>query len=182
MKVLLLFFCLFNFFLSFSQNSTMSISVHQDLRLLLVGDDRGNEIFTPDILVRMEIEAFKLKKSSFPVYFGVEYSDLSQSTLFRFMLGVGFVTKFSFSDKFLFGVFLDHGLLGRGKSTFLSKDKEIEESSFMSLSLSFETSYPLSEKVRLSLLYQLLDRQDLTIRYGNRRINGSVFLGVKFAL
>ena len=67
------------------------------------------------------------------------------------MLGVGFVTKFSFSDKILFGLYLDHGLLGRGKSSFLKEDN-MDESTFMSFSLSFETSYPVSEKIRLSII------------------------------
>ena len=159
----------------------MSISVHQDLRLLLVGDDRGNGIFTPDVLIRFEFEAFKLKKSSFPLYIGFEYADLSRSTLMRFILGVGFVTKLPFSDKFLFGFYIDHGLLARGKSTFLNKSK-MEESTFMGLSCNLETTYPITEKIRLSIMYQLLDRQDLSARFGGRNINGSIFFGVKFAL
>ena len=179
--MLLLFFCLCSFIPIFGQESNTSISVNQDIRLLLVGDDRGNGKFTPDILIRLEFEAFKLQKSSIPLYIGIEYSDLNSSTLIRFMLGVGFVTKFSFSDKFLFGVYLDHGLLGRGKSSFLKEDN-MDESTFMSFSLSFETSYPISEKIRLSIMYQLLDRADLSTRFGGNNINGSAFLGVKFAL
>ena len=181
MKVVLIFFCCFNILLCKAQESTMSISAHQDLRLLFIGDDRGNGIFTLDLLVRFEFEAFKLKKSSFPVYIGFEYSDLNRSSLMRFMIGIGFVTRFNFLDKFLFGFYIDHGLLARGKSTFLNKNI-MDESTFMGLSCNLETTYPLSEKIRLSLMYQLLDRQDLSSRYGGRNINGSVFLGVKFAL
>jgi hypothetical protein len=160
----------------------MSISVHQDLRLLLVGDDHGNDSFTTDLLIRFEFEAFKLKKSSFPIYIGIEYSDLNSASLQRFMLGIGFVTKFSFLEKFLFGVYLDHGIILRGKGSFLGQ-KAMDESSFMSLSLNFETSYPITEKLRLSILYQCLDRKDLTSRFQtDHNVKGSVFLGVKFAL
>lgn len=160
----------------------MNLSVHQDLRLLFVGDDHGNSSFTPDLSVRLEIEAFKLKKSSFPIYLGIEYSDLNSASFQRFFIGIGFVTKFYFSEKFIFGFYIDHGIILRGKGSFLSEET-MDESSFMGLSLNFETTYPITEKLRLSLLYQAIDRRDLTSRFeSNFNIKGSVFLGVKFAL
>jgi len=188
-KVLLLFFCLFSFLSSKGQESMMSISVHQDVRLLFIGDERGNSAFTPDLLIRFEVEAFKLKKSSFKLYFGAEYADLNSAAFQRFLLGIGYQTKFSFSEKFIFGLYIDHGIILRGKNSFLAKNKPPpskkidEESSFMGLSINFETTYPISQKMRLSLLYQAIDRRDLTSRFGSTtNIKGSVFLGVKLAL
>lgn len=189
MKVLLLFFCLFSFLLSKGQESTMSISVHQDLRLLMVGDEHGNSAFTPDLLIRLEAEAFKLKRSSFNLYFGIEYADLKSATFQRFLLGLGYQTKLPFSEKFIFGIYIDHGIILRGKNSFLAKSKPVslknmdDESTFMSVSINFETTYPISQKMRLSFLYQIIDRRDLTSRFGtSTNIKGSVFVGVKFAL
>ena len=75
MKVLVLFLFLFSFLPSIGQESVipnkdqdesfMSLSVYQDLKLLFVGDDLGNSAFTPDILVKLEVDAFVLKNGSF---------------------------------------------------------------------------------------------------------------------
>jgi hypothetical protein len=181
--------CLFSFLPSNGQESTMSISIHQDVRLFLFGDDRGNSSFTPDLLVRLEVDAFKLKKSSIRMYFGAEYSDLNSANFQRFLLGVGYITKFSFLEKFIFGLYVDHGIIFRGKGSFLIKNdpphqkKMDDETSYMGLSINFETTYPITKKLRLSLLYQAIDRKDLTSRFGTEyNTKGSIFLGVKFAL
>jgi len=182
MKVLLLFISLLTFLPSNGQESFMNISVHQDIRLLLFGDGQSNGSFTPDLLVRFEIEAFKLEKSSFVFYIGAEYSDLNSASFQRFLIGIGYVTEFSFLKKFNFGAYIDHGIILRGKSSFIGEVK-IDESSFMGLSMNFETTYPVSNKIRLSLLYQAIDRKDLTTRFdSNHNIKGSIFLGAKFAL
>jgi hypothetical protein len=163
----------------------MSISIHQDLRLLSIGDERGNSAFTPDIIARFEVEAFKLKKSSFKFYFGAEYADLNSASFQRFLLGIGYVTQFSFLEKLTFGLYIDHGIILRGKDSFLAENKPQidDESSYMGLSISFENTYPITKKIRLSLLYQAIDRKDLTSRFGgDYNIKVSVFLGVKFAL
>tara|TARA_R110001606_G_scaffold147495_2_gene287417 strand:- start:1681 stop:2229 length:549 start_codon:yes stop_codon:yes gene_type:complete len=182
MKVLLLFLCFFTFLPCKGQDSFMNLSVHQDLKLFLIGDNRGNSSFTPDLLVRFELNTFEIKKSSFPFYIGFEYSDLKSATFQRFFIGFGFVTEFNFLEKFNFGLYIDHGIILRGKGSFIGQSP-IDESSFMGLSLNFETTYPISKKIRLSLLYQAIDRKDLTSRFRtDYNIKGSVFFGVKFAL
>jgi len=70
----------------------------------------------------------------------------------------------------------------RGKSSFLGNAK-VDESSFMGLSLNFETTYPVTDKTRLSLMIQAIDRKDLSIRFttGNT-IRYSIYFGAKFTL
>jgi hypothetical protein len=170
MKIYLFVFCLMSICICKSQ-SRLNLSIHQDLRLLLVGDERGNEIFTPDILVKLEVEAFKIKNSSIYLYFGLEYAALNSSSLSRFSLGFGYVTSFSFLQKSHFGIFVGHGLILRSGG------------SFMGLGADLETSYPISKKIRLSLLYQIIDRNDLTtLFHTNRNIKGSIFIGLKMPL
>ncbi len=192
MKVLVLFLSLFSFLPSIGQESVipnkdqdesfMSLSVYQDLKLLFVGDDLGNSAFTPDILVKLEVDAFKLKKSSFHFVLGAEYADLKSSSFQRFFLGFGYKTSFPFLKKFVFGTSIDHGLMLRGKSSFLGNAK-VDESSFMGISLNFETTYPVTDKTRLSLMIQAIDRKDLSIRFttGNT-IRYSIYFGAKFTL
>lgn len=160
----------------------MSISVHQDLKLLFVGDDHGNSSLTPDLLVRFEVEAFKFEKSSIKLYFGLEYADLNSAAFQRYLIGLGYTTKISFLEKFLFGIYINHGLILRGKTSFIGK-KIMDQSTFMGLGLSIETTYPITKKLRLSLLCQAIDRDDLTSRFeSDFNTKVSVFLGVKLAL
>ena len=192
MKVLVLFLSLFSFLPSIGQESVipnkdqdesfMSLSVYQDLKLLFVGDDLGNSAFTPDILVKLEVDAFVLKNSSFFFLLGAEYADLKSSSFQRFSIGFGYKTSFPFLKKFVFGTSIDHGLMLRGKSSFLGNAK-VDESSFMGLSLNFETTYPVTDKTRLSLMIQAIDRKDLSIRFttGNT-IRYSIYFGAKFTL
>lgn len=170
MRKLLLFVSLL-FVLSANGQSKMNLSIHQDVRLLFFGDNRGNEVFTPDLRAKIEFETFTLKTGSFYLYIGLEYADLSSSVFQRFFVGFGYLTEFSFLKDFSFGLYLDHGLLIRG------------EGKFMGSSLNFETSYPIAKKLQLSLLYQAIDRNDLTNMFNEERnIKGSVFFGVKLAL
>lgn len=191
MKVFLFLFCFFPILHCYGQEtiptndddeSFMTISVYQDLKLLFLGDDLGNSAFTPDILVKLEIETFTLKNSSFQFHLGAEYSDLKSSSFQRFFIGFGYKRSFSFIKKFVFGASIDHGLMLRGKTSFIG-NKEQNEKSFMGLSLNLEATYPIKEKIHLSLMLQTIDRRDLTARFNTgNTIRHSVFFGAKFAL
>ncbi len=170
MKKTLFWFCLL-FSLQSVGQSKMNLSVHQDFRLMLFGDERGNGIFTPDLQLKLEVDAFNFNNSSVIFYIGIEYAHLSSNSFQRFYLGLGYITEFPFLKKFNFGVLLDHGLIFRGGE------------SFMGLSANVEATYLIAKKLRLSLLYQAIDRNDLTTLYNTRRnIKGSVFLGLKMEL
>lgn len=193
MKVFLFLFCFLPFLNCYGQEpvlsnnddekSYMTLSVYQDLKLLFIGDELGNSAFTPNIIVRLEIEALTLKNgSSFQFNLGAEYADLKSSSLQRVLIGFGYRTTFPFIKKFVFEASIDHGLLLRGKTSFLG-DERIDENSFMGLSANLEATYPIKDKIRLSLMLQAIDRKDLSLRFktGNT-IRYSIFFGVKFAL
>ena len=151
--------------------SDLSLSVHQDLRLLFVGDERGNGMYTPDILTKLEIDTFNFTNSKIVMYVGFEYADLIGSNFKRFLLGFGYIHEFMFLPKFNFGVLIDHGLIMRNMGKF------------MGLSVNFEVNYPVSKKLRASMFYQAIDRSDLSTTYHtDRNIKGSVFLGLKISL
>lgn len=165
------------------EKSYMTLSVYQDLRLLFIGDDLGNSAFTPDIIIRLEIEAITLKNgSSFQFNLGAEYADLNSSSLQRVLIGFGYRTSFPFIKKFVFEASIDHGLLLRGKNSFIG-DVEIDENSFMGFSANLETTYPIRDNIRLSLMLQAIDRKDLSLRFKTgSTIRYSVLFGAKFAL
>jgi hypothetical protein len=139
--------------------------------MLFVGDERGNGMYTPDILAKFEVDTFNFTNSKVIIYIGFEYADLIGSNFKRFILGLGYIHEFSFLPKFNFGVLIDHGLILRNMGKF------------MGLSANLEINYPVSRKLRASIIYQAIDRSDLTETYHtNKNIKGSIFIGLKIAL
>jgi len=157
--------------LSCKGQSGLNLSVHQDLRMLFLGDERGNGMYTPDILAKLEVDAFNFTNSKIVMYFGFEYADLIGTNFKRFLIGFGYIHEFSFLPKFNFGVLIDHGLILRSMGKF------------MGFSANLEVNYAVTKKLRAGLIYQAIDRSDLTITYHtNKNIKGSIFIGLKIAL
>ena len=170
LKKFLYCFC-FLFTLLCKGQSDLSISVHQDLRMLFVGDERGNGMFTPDILTKLEVDTFNFTNSKVIIYIGLEYADLVGSNFKRIIIGLGYIHEFSFLPKFNFGVLIDHGLILRNMGKF------------MGMSANLEMNYAVTKKLRASIIYQAIDRSDLTETYNTyKNIKGSVFLGLKIGL
>lgn len=139
--------------------------------MLFVGDERGNGMYTPDILTKLEINVFEYSKSRVVMYVGAEYADLYGGNFKRFLIGAGYIHEFSFLPKFNFGAFVDHGLILRRMGKF------------MGMSANFEINYPVTKKLRAGIIYQAIDRSDLTETYNTyKNIKGSVFLGLKIGL
>ncbi|NVK52454.1 MAG: hypothetical protein HWD85_05925 [Flavobacteriaceae bacterium] len=181
MKKVLLTLCLFSFLTIKGQESQLQLSIYQDLRLLFFGDERGNSALTPNMVLRLDAEAFKFKKHQIHLSFGIEYADLNSSNFLRFFLGFGHTFELSFLDKFAFGTFINHGIIFRGKGSFFG-NKLTDEGNFMGLSINFEMSYPIAKKLRLIGIIQTVDRRDLTIRFNaTDRIRTSGFMGVKYS-
>ena len=171
MKKIFFFSLLLISLASKAQEYRMNLSLYQDMRLLFIGDNRGNGMFTPNITLRFDTEIFNFKKSNVNLAFGLEYADLSSTSFNRFSLGVGFITEFSFLEKIRFGLYINHGIIFR------------RQGSYTGMSANFEATYPIFKKLRILLLYQVLDRIDLSTIYNTKNnIKGSVFLGVKFAI
>ncbi len=157
--------------LNCQSQSQMNLSIYQDFRLMFIGDERGNGMFTPNILAKLEVATFQINTNNIYLSFGLEYADLESAPLHRFSLGVGYISSIPYLNKLQIGVFFNHGIIFRFKEKF------------MGFSGNFETSYPVAKKLRLSILYQLIDRNDLMIKYNTeKKIKGSVFLGLKMAL
>lgn len=186
MKKTILFFSLFFSFNINAQEtnseSYMNISIYQDLNLLYFGDKQGNDALTTDILIKYEIGMFKLKNSSINFNTGLEYADLTSANFHRFFVGIGYAFQIPVLKKFKFTGFVDHGLILRGEGKKAEGNLE-SETTFMSLSLGLEASYPIYDRIRVSAIYQLADRKDLAERIGtNKRIGHSLFVGVKYEL
>jgi hypothetical protein len=101
--------------LSFGQGISLNIS--QDARLALVGDERGNEAFTPNINVAAEFRGWQKGNSYFLMRPEIEYADLKGGGLYRMTANFGYtfnkwIKNVDFTATIGGGMLSRHGLGG----------------------------------------------------------------------
>jgi hypothetical protein len=111
----LIYILLFIPLISLSQG--ISINVSQDARLALVGDERGNEAFTPNINVAAEFRGWQKGNSYFLMRPEIEYADLKGGELYRMTAKFGYtfnkwVKNVDFTATIGGGMLSRHGLGG----------------------------------------------------------------------
>ena len=169
MKKIITIFILILSFYNYGQNK-IEISLQQDARLFLVGDQKGNEPLTINFLSKLEVPVYNLEKSHLSIYLGVEYADLVGENFKRYSIGTGYIVK-SIYGKIGAGAYLDFGKIYR------------KDEGFNSFSLSGELNYRLSEKLKLICTQQLTYRKDLVELYNsNNKYVISGFIGLKYSL
>jgi hypothetical protein len=102
-------------FISLSQG--ISLNVSQDARLAIVGDERGNEAFTPNINVAAEFRGWQKGNSYFLMRPEIEYADLKGGELYRMTANFGYtfnkwVKNVDFTATIGGGMLSRHGLGG----------------------------------------------------------------------
>lgn len=153
-----------------AQDSGIEISLQQDLRLLTVGDDRGNDPVTINLISRIEVPFHDFKKSHFSAYVSAEYAGLILKNFQRYAIGAGYIVE-KLSGKFGGGAYLDFGRIYREG-----------EGGFNSFSVSGEINFKLGDRFKLVATQQLTQRKDLKMLYGSREFVISGFVGVKYRL
>ncbi len=149
-----------------SAQNAISFSAHQDLRLLTIGDNRGNNTGTLDILTRLKYSG-KERENGYYFYY-LEYENASIKNNYN-RLGVGF------------GYALTHTL--NNKKIELSPTigiGNIHRKNINSLSLSGSVSLALilNKRLKLSSMLQFVDRSDLKIKV----LRFSFFVGLEIRL
>jgi len=167
----ILFACSFFMFTFYSlgQNN-IEISLQQDARLFLVGDQKGNDPLTVNFLSKIEIPVYSFQKNHLSTYISVEYADLVGENYKRYALGVGYIVK-SFYRRIGAGAYLDYGKIYRQKEGFFS------------FSLSGELNYKINNRLKFIATQQLTHRKDLKVLYNSK--NGYVisgFIGLKYSM
>jgi hypothetical protein len=155
---------------SYCQNN-IEISLQQDVRLFTVGDNKGNAPLTVNLLSKIEIPFYNLKKNYLSTYLSVEYASLIDKNYNRYAVGTGYVIK-SVYKKLGAGIYADYGKIYRQKD------------SFYSFSFSGELNYKINNHLKLICTWQLTQRKDLKVLYHHREedyiISG--FIGIKYRL
>jgi hypothetical protein len=166
----ILFVCSFIVVLySYGQNK-LEISLQQDVRLFLVGDQKGNNPLTTNILSKIEIPIYNLKKNHFSTYISLEYADLAGKNYKRYALGAGYVVK-SIYRRIGAAAYVDFGKIYR------------QDEGFSSFGLSGELNYKINDRLKFICTQQLTHRKDLKILYNTENeyiISG--FIGLKYRL
>jgi hypothetical protein len=168
MRKILFTCCILLALCSYGQNN-IEISLQQDARLFLVGDQKGNDPLTVNLLSKIEIPVYNLEKSHVSTYLTVEYADLVGKNYKRYALGAGYIVN-SIYGKIGAGAYLDFGKIYR------------QEEGFNSFSLSGELNYKINDRLKFIVTQQLTQRKDLKILYNSNEYVISGFVGLKYSL
>ena len=166
----LLFICCFIFSLYSYSQSNIEISLQQDARLLFVGDDKGNDPITVNLLSKVEIPVYNFSKNHLSTYLSVEYADLAGKNFKRYAIGAGYVIN-SVYRKIGAGAYIDFGKIYR------------EKDDYNGFSLSGELSYKISNRLKAICTWQITQREDLKALYNCKedyRVSG--FFGLKYRI
>ncbi|GGG95276.1 hypothetical protein GCM10011416_10970 [Polaribacter pacificus] len=169
-KIFLLLVVLLSCSYSYSQ-SKINITVHHDAKLLLIGDDKGNDAITFNILVKAEFPIKEYMSSTLFAYPVIEYADLIGGNYQRYGAGIGYNIHDVFRN-FDLGISVDYGNLKRGSAY-----------DGFSANLNGEVAYSITDRLKVSYVYQVGERPDLKALYNSKTsFIGSGFIGVKFSL
>lgn len=156
MKKIITLFVLLISLSAFSQE--VNINLSQDARLALIGDNKGNDAFTPNLRLSVDFE----DNNGFYIAPEIEYADLKIQYL-RYSGNIG--KRFIFWKKLKLSTSIGFGIIDR------------EGRSYSSFSGDAYLSYPISKRLRLFLNSQIVERKDL-----KKDVVISVFFGVRYRI
>ena len=169
MKKLVITLCLLFGLFGYGQNN-IEISLQQDVRLFLVGDQKGNSPLTINVLSKIEVPVYNLESSHFSTYISVEYADLIGENFKRYALGAGYIVN-SIYRRIGAGIYVGIGKIYR------------QEKGFFSYNVSGELNYRINDKLKFIATQQLTQSTDLKKLYNSKNeyvISG--FIGLKYSL
>ena len=170
-KNILKFFLLLLLSQNVNSQDFVSISFHQDLKLLAFGDNIGNRAGTFDILTRLKYQFSQNRYGYLVVHSEFEKAFLDEHYT-RFGAGAGYTLNNFFSHDLNFEVTPYFGL-----GTILRKQVYT-----FSYSAALEIGYRFTERFKLSSFIQFTDRTDLLRLYNDRALRYSFFVGIEFNL
>ena len=146
----------------------LGISVYQDVRMALTGDDYY-EAGTLDVLVKAKFQGIQKRLGYMFVAPEFEYSDL-EGIYKRYAVNAGFTFNTLGAPPVEISLSAGYGWIDRwGKSMF-------------SFNAQGEVAYRINSRLKIVLLSQFTERSDLTWRYGDEVIRFSGFMGIEFSI
>ena len=146
MKTILL--VLFMSVMAYGQNH-ITLNVSQDAKLLVAGDDKGNDPLTMDIAIRSEWQLSQMGYGYFFIAPEYEYAELRE-VYRRYSVNVGYTINQLVIDRLEATVSVGHGILDHYQG-------------FMSFGANLQLSYPIWKDVKFFVDCELIERKDLTL-------------------
>ena len=149
--------------IGFTVQGQITIGVYADAKLLFIGDDKGNDAGTLDLVV---IPKLRNGKGVF-VYPYFEYADLQGGEYLRYGIGGGY----SFELRNLnIEPSLDYGRILRWDKAY---------SSFNGI---LEVNYKITPRIRLSVLASLTQRNDIKYKWEDATWRYNLYGGLTYQL
>jgi hypothetical protein len=186
MKNLIILF-LFVFSLSLKAQSDIALNISQDARLAFLGDDKGNDPFTADLIARIDLQDIQRKKGYYITGIEFEFANLDKIPYKRYSLNFGYTFNY-FSilgnDKIEATALLNYGMTIR---RVIQVDKRVDKS-FLGFASSFTLAYPIGKGFKIQITSQLSHRVDKNTLYGSDasytfqalKIDYSGFIGLQY--
>lgn len=141
----------------------VSISVLQDARLAVLGDNIGNNAFTPDFIVRLDMEGMgRFKYVSLRTEW--EYADLAGGYYNRGSILVGYNWLI---DKLVLSTHLGPGII---KRRYMKASGGV-----LAFTFNADASYPINDYISIVIANQIVNRADVV----SEPIRYSLFGGIK---
>ena len=163
----LVFLIAIGIFMQCNAQSTISISIHQDLKLATIGDTkRGYEAFTPNLLIRFKMQGKQRQLGYMVVFPEFEYAEID-GYYKRYSANAGYTFNQWF-EKWEYSIYGSYGFIDRWSK------------SFFSFGASGEIAYKISDKFKVSAVGQFTERKDLKWAWNDNAIRFSGFIGVEY--
>ena len=151
--------------LSLNGQGKVNIGIYQDIKLAVIGDERGNEALTTDLKITVGLQGKRTKYGYFELRPEFEYAELKGGKFVLWNVNAGFVFDDIFIENLSLGTYAGAGFIHRWNSGYLN--------------YAFLSDLSYGKKIKVSILLQMLKRSDIEDKWGSRGFKPSVFGGVK---
>lgn len=169
--------------------SDVAVNLNQDARLAMFGDNNGNDAFTPNLMLRLDLQDNQRRLGYYIIGLEYEYADLNESLYQRYSINIGYTfNRFSIlgNDNLEATALLNHGMTIR---EVMQVDKKVNKA-FTGFASSFSLAYPITSRFKVQLIGQLSHRVDKNTLYGSDsnytidalQVDFSGFIGLQYQI
>lgn len=116
MKKLILIVLLIPSFIIAQEN--IEIGIYQDFKLAFIGDDKGNDPFTPAFIFRFNMQGKQQSFGYMVIGFEIDYAELQGGTFNRYSVNVGYTLNKLYFDNWEANASINYGMIDRWNIIF----------------------------------------------------------------
>ena len=157
--------------LIYSQSS-LEIGITQDARLLLLGDDKGNDAGTLNTVINFNMQGKQFEYYYFAISPQFEFANLKDN-YYRYSVNGIWTFNRLIIRNFEAGIGIGAGIIHRDNLNIRGQ---------LSYSLTGELSYVLNDNLKLTTKYELVKRSDLEVLYNDKGLKPNFYIGLKYKI